>query len=67
MRDSNRELNYPSTYIYLRESINNYLINTKNARLKLVLLLIPKGVYNWNLSPEVTIGLEEVRLKDYND
>ena len=44
--DSNRELNYLSTYIYLRELINNYLINTKNARLKLGLLLIPKGIYN---------------------
>jgi len=45
-RDSNRELNHPSTYIYLRELINNYLINTKNARLKLGLLLTPKGVYD---------------------
>jgi hypothetical protein len=45
-RDSNRNLNYSSTYIYLRESINNYLINTKNTRLKLGLLLIPKGIYN---------------------
>jgi len=66
-RDPNRELNYPSVYIYLRELINDYLINTKNARLKLGLLLIPKGVYDWNLLPEVVVGLEEVRLKDYND
>jgi hypothetical protein len=63
----NRDLNHPSIYIYLRESINNYLINTKNTRPKLGLLLIPKDIYNWNLLLEVAIGLEEARLKDYNN
>jgi hypothetical protein len=66
-RNSNRELNHLSAYIYLRESITDYLINTKNARPKLGLLSTPKGVYNWNPSPEVAIGLEEARLKDYNN
>ena len=66
-RNSKGDLNYSSAYIYLRESINDYLINTKNARLKLGLLLIPKGIYDWNPLLEVAIGLEEARLKDYND
>jgi hypothetical protein len=66
-RDSNGELNHLSAYIYLRESITDYLINTKNARLKLGLLSIPKGVYDWNPLLEVAVGLEEARLKDYND
>jgi hypothetical protein len=66
-RDSNREINYLSAYIYLRESITDHLINTKNTHPKLGLLLISKGIYNWNLSPEVAVGLEEARLKDYND
>jgi hypothetical protein len=39
----------------------------KNTCLKLGLLLIPKGVYDWNLLLEVAMGLEEARLKDYND
>jgi hypothetical protein len=66
-RDSNGEINHLSAYIYLRESITDHLINTKNARPKLGLLLTPKGVYNWNPLPEVAVGLEEARLKDYND
>jgi hypothetical protein len=66
-RDSNGNLNHSSIYIYLRELINDYLINIKNTRLKLGLLLIPKGIYNWNPLPEVAVGLEEARLKDYNN
>jgi hypothetical protein len=67
IRDLNGEINYLSTYIYLRESITNYLINTKNICPKLGLLLIFKGVYNWNLLLEVAVELEEARLKDYNN
>jgi hypothetical protein len=63
----NRELNHLSAYIYLRESITNYLISIKNTCLKLGLLLILKGIYNWNPLLEVAIGLEEARLKDYNN
>ena len=66
-RDANRDLNYLSAYIYLRELINNHLINTKNTRPKLGLLSIPKGIYNQNLLLEVAVGLEEARLKDYNN
>ena len=66
-RDLNKELNHLSTYIYLRELISDYLINTKNTRPKLGLLLIPKGIYNQNPLLEVAIGLEEARLKDYNN
>jgi len=54
-------------YIYLRESINDHLINTKNTSPKLGLLSTPKGIYDWNPSLEVAIGLEEARLKDYNN
>jgi hypothetical protein len=67
IRDSNGDLNYLSAYIYLRELITDHLINTKNACLKLGLLLIPKGIYNWNPLPEIAMGLEEARLKDYNN
>ena len=39
----------------------------KNTRPKLELLLIPKDIYNWNPLLEVAMGLEEARLKDYNN
>jgi hypothetical protein len=39
----------------------------KNTCLKLGLLLIPKGIYNWNPLLEIAMGLEEARLKNYNN
>jgi hypothetical protein len=39
----------------------------KNTCLKLGLLLLSKGIYNWNPLLEVAIRLEEARLKNYNN
>lgn len=66
-RDAKQEILHKNAYLVLRAEITHHLKTTSNTAPRLGLLENPTGAYDWVPHPDVAVGLEEARLKDYND